>query len=600
MGAGSDRDEILHMKRSDRMAIWRAWARLVGGFALVAAASAGLAGCGGSSSSAADSPPASDAVISGTVTFDLVPVVAGLGLDYASTRASPARGVTVELVSAQDAVLASTATDAAGRYSLGVAPNTDVRVRVRARMQRTGAPGWDVEVLDNVNDDAPYALDGTVASSGANGGTRDLHAASGWDGTGYGQPRSAAPFAILDAVYDAMQFVAAANPAANFPPLKVHWSPDNVPSFGAEGTPDPATGELGTSYFAPDEGIYLLGREGLDTEEYDRHVIVHEWGHYLEGAFSRSDSIGGPHSRGDQLDLRVAFSEGWGNALSAMVTGDAVYVDANGAGQRQSYSFDIEAPLPRSPNPRPGWYSEESVQEIVYDVFDDDDTRDEGRDGIALGFVPIYDVLTGPHRDARALTSIFTFVDGLKGLRPGDADSIDALVATHAIGRVADGYGTGEINVGEPTSSDFERADLAPIYTPLALGARATVCSLDAFSGSVTGSTNKLGSRRFLRFEVTEPRLYQIAATTVEMPPGATADPDMVLHRGGTTEVFENEADATVCRTDNPRGCTEVATASLEADDYVLEVYEWTNTNAHDDDQPPIGRTCFEVEVRPI
>ena len=42
---------------------------------------------------------------------------------------------------------------------------------------------------------------------GANGATRDLHAASGWGGSSYTSARDAAPFAILDTVYDAMQFV---------------------------------------------------------------------------------------------------------------------------------------------------------------------------------------------------------------------------------------------------------------------------------------------------------------------------------------------------------------------------------------------------------
>ena len=68
-----------------------------------------LAGCGGGSSSAAPASPApapptsqvpapSTVALSGQVTFDLVPAVAGRGLDYAATEQRPARGVTVELL----------------------------------------------------------------------------------------------------------------------------------------------------------------------------------------------------------------------------------------------------------------------------------------------------------------------------------------------------------------------------------------------------------------------------------------------------------------------------------------------------------------------
>ena len=314
-----------------------------------------------------------------------MPAVAGIGLDYANTRASPARGVTVELVQGAS-VLASTTTDAAGAYSFSVAQNTNVAVRVRAQMIRTGSPSWDFRVADNTNGDAQYVLDGTAASTGTANSTRNLHAASGWGGSGYTAARSAAPFAILDTVYDAAQFVLTANAATAFPPLVLHWSPNNNPNLGADGEPNPATGEIGTSFFAEGLGIFLLGAENADTEEYDRHVIVHEWGHYFESVFSRSDSIGGPHTRGDQLDFRVAFGEGWGNALSAMVTGQSVYRDVSGPQQSQGFAFDVEGPFrPGSINQRPGWYSEESVQEILFDLFDNSTIdRDAGRCGARL------------------------------------------------------------------------------------------------------------------------------------------------------------------------------------------------------------------------
>jgi hypothetical protein len=160
-----------------------------------------LAGCGGGSSSAAPSP--AGVTVSGQVTFDRVPVVAGHGLDYAATVAAPARGVTVELLE-NGAVTASTMTDAAGQYAFGnVAPSTDVALRVRAEMLRVGTPSWDFRVVDNVNAGALYTLAGAVFNTGTANLTRNLHAASGWTGAAYTATRSAAPFAILDVAYDA-------------------------------------------------------------------------------------------------------------------------------------------------------------------------------------------------------------------------------------------------------------------------------------------------------------------------------------------------------------------------------------------------------------
>src|SRR5690606_40072898 len=48
--------------------------------------------------------------------------------------------------------------------------------------------------------------------------------------------------------------------------------------------------------------IYLLGAENVDTDEFDTHVILHEWAHYFEKALSRTDTIGGMHQYADYLD----------------------------------------------------------------------------------------------------------------------------------------------------------------------------------------------------------------------------------------------------------------------------------------------------------
>ncbi|HBC56115.1 MAG TPA: hypothetical protein DCZ03_03035, partial [Gammaproteobacteria bacterium] len=92
---------------------------------------------------------------------------------------------------------------------------------------------------------------------------------------------------------------------------------------------DRSLGEIGGTFYSGRE-IWLLGAENLDTEEYDKAVILHEWAHYYEDVFSRSDSIGGPHAIGELLDLTVAFSEGFANAFSGLVRGDPQLLDSVG------------------------------------------------------------------------------------------------------------------------------------------------------------------------------------------------------------------------------------------------------------------------------
>jgi hypothetical protein len=547
---------------------------------------AAVAGCGGGGDGG---PTGTTAVVAGTVTFDLVPSVAGLGLDYAATAPAPARGVTVEIVAGAE-VLATTTTDAAGAYSISVPRDRSAVVRVKAEMLSAAGPSWDFRVVDNTNGEALYVLEGDTFNTGSARSTQNLHAASGWSGSAYSDARSAAPFAILDVVYDAAQFVLAVEPELAFPPLVLHWSPDNVPSLDGDGRRDLASGEISTSFFAPALGIYLLGAENSDSDEYDRHVIAHEWGHYFEHSFSRSDSIGGPHSLYDQLDLRVAFGEGWGNAFSAMVTGQSVYRDASGPQQSKGASFDIEgASFLSGPNPNPGWYSEWSVHELIFDLYDGD--QDTLQDGLELGFAPIYSVLTGRQRSAAPLTSIFTFIAALKEEQVADAPVIDSLVEAQQIAAVADGYGSGETNAGRPDSDD-----VLPIYADLVInGGPVVVCSTDEFTSDITGSINKLGSRAYLRFSAVA-AAATITVTATVVPPGEAGDPDFVLHQRGSIAVSE-EPPGDSCTATTPLQCSETLTLMLAGGDHVLEVYEWTNTEPADSDTPPIGRTCFDVEV---
>ena len=551
-----------------------------------------LAGCGGGESSAAPAP--GGVGIGGQVTFDRVPVVAGQGLAYQQTIAQPARGVTVELLQGST-VLASTTTDAAGNYSFGnVAANTDVALRVRAEMLRVGAPSWDFRVVDNVNGEALYTLAGTVFNTGSANVTRNLHAESGWTGAAYTAPRSAAPFAILDVAYDAVQLVLTAQPDTAFPPLRFHWSTANVPVVGS------SPGEIGSSRFRADVGILLVGAANQDTDEYDRHVIAHELGHYLEHSFSRSDSFGGPHALSDQLDMRVAFGEAWGSAFAAMATGERVYVDTHSAAQAHAFSFDLEQ-SPSRLNPNPGWFNEESLQSLLYDLYDNGRDVPPGAfvvDDVALGFPPLWAAFVDEQRTTRALTSVFPFVHALKVAQPADASLIDGLTTSQQIAAVTDEYGTGQTNFGLPTQRTPPEvaADFNTIYDALTVGATLqNVCSLDDYTSSLTGAENKLASRRFVRFTVTDPGVHTITAQA-RAPLNAPADPDLVLHFGGG-ETLTSEGESS-CTVSTPASCVETFSPTLEAGEHVLEVYEWTNTNASDDpDYPPIGRTCFDVTV---
>ncbi len=378
-------------------------------------------------------------------------------------------------------------------------------------------------------------------------------------------------------------------PDASFPPLDIHWSENNVATFGEDGQPDFDTGEIGTSLFSFSEGLFLLGDEDADTEEYDPHVILHEFAHYLEFRFSRSDSLGGPHALGDRLDLRVAFSEGWATAFAGLALGDPVYRDAGGPGQSGAFVFDIEG----GNNSAPGWFSEQSVHELVYDLVD---ASIDGNDIFGYPFAAVWSVMTGPVRTTRALTSIFAFLNRFKRANVADQAALDLLAADQAIASITTDFGENETN-------DAGSADVLPVYADISVnGAPVNVCSTDEFTSDATGSVNKLGSRRFLRFTPPSAGSVTITMTATSIPAGNFADPDFELYRQGWFS--ESTGPPSMACEDvaalgwSPGDCVETASVSLVASEHIIDAYEWTNTNESDDpDYPPIGRTCFDVRV---
>jgi hypothetical protein len=538
------------------------WVRSAAGavFAVVV-----LAACGGGGGGGGGTPPPQNVTISGHITFDRIPFdpTFGNGLDPAHTVESPAREVTVQAIDAgNNSVLATTSTDDAGAYSVTVPANRNLFIRARAEMVKTGtAPTWNFTVRNNTNADALYALDGAAASSGTANSTRDLHAPSGFGATSYTGERAAAPFAVLDTVFRAKQLILSAAPTAAFPALSLFWSEDNRPTAGRF---CPNDGDIGTSSYIvfsgeqddctppqtnnPD-GIYILGDFSVgDTDEFDESVLAHEFGHYVEDRFGRSDSIGGEHGgSSDFLDLRVAFGEGWGNAFSSMVRNDPIYRDSF-AGVTDDFQVDVES----DDTNNEGWFSEASVEEILWDLFDP-----ANDDPLALGFAPIYAVMTGAQVETDAVTSIYSFAAGLRAASPGSAALIDDLLTGEEIVG-SDDFGAGENNNAGDSA-------ILPVFTTIMLANPINVCSRSPHGNT---DANKVGNRVLLRFDNDAPRLVTITATGAAPVDGTVeaTDPDIFVLRRGTLTAFGVSSEP---------GTETIDQQQLEAGTYIIEVYDF-------------------------
>ena len=376
--------------------------------------------------------------VTGRVTYDFVPAryVVGSGgtLYFSQATPRPVRNAVVRVVEGASTVLATGSTAADGTYTLSFTPGAGaLQVQVLAR---TTAPFIQIE--DNTAQNATWAFGNPLATGVT---TLNLHAGHGWTGTSFGGSRRAAPFAILDSMYTAARAFMAVR-SVSFPALKVNWSPNNAPQRG-----DKALGQIGTSHFAPGENeIYVLGKDGADTDEFDSHVIVHEWGHYFEENMSRSDSPGGPHGGGDVLDPRIAFGEAWGTAVAAMVLPETMYTDTSWSGATLSAGgYDAETVPSPTDDPTPNAFSENAVLRALYDLYDS--TPDGAFDQVGVGLGTVYDVLAGPQRQTDALTTLASFVTGLKAQPGANGAGINAVLAQYNVGPVTDDFGAGDSNL---------------------------------------------------------------------------------------------------------------------------------------------------------
>jgi hypothetical protein len=488
--------------------------------------------------------------VSGKVTFDLVPVVvngARPQLNYAATVRQPARSIVVESIDCNGQVLATTTTNANGDYTLVVPNNRSVFVRALAKMNSIGANAAPFYVVDNTNGGAQWATDGALFGSGTVAAlTQNLNAGSGWTGAAYNdKQRAAGPFAILDTAYQAAQKVIASDPAVAFVALEFNWSPNNIAFAG-----DLALGQLGVSFFTigssngvPTRQIYVLGFANNDTDEYDRHVVAHEFGHYLQNAFSRDDSVGGSHRTGDRLDMRVAFSEGWGNAWSGIALANPVYADTNGTNQVGGLSFNVS----QGDSTNPGWFKEGSVQRMFWDF----------SNSPAIGFTQVWNSLKNGLTRSAALAGIHSFSRALADANPAAAPTIGAILGTQGITLTSSPYAETETNFGTPAMPNT-----SPLYLSYVGGTLTNICLDNAADPSRHG--NKAGEFRYVRLNLPQPGVRAFSITQTSSTSGSS-DPDFVLY-DRTGGIFQGNG---IVRN------VETASTSLPAGDYVLAITDF-------------------------
>jgi hypothetical protein len=469
--------------------------------------------------------------ISGTITY-VRPLLNSnhIGLSSEQKVINTAKQMVVKLLNETGQVISETSTNDQGIYRfVNVPKETKVKVRVYSIMQREQSTNnWNIQVVDNTRENALYSVEGELISTKNSNNIRNLKIPLSL--------KESAPFSILDDVYKSMKKITDIR-TVSFPLLLIKWSIHNNSSQG-----ELKDGQIGTSFFDKKESIYLLGDASSDSDEFDTSVIVHEWSHYFEEKLSRADSIGGDHGEGERLDIRVAFSEGFGNAWSAIVTDDPIYADTAG---NRGWFMDIE----HDDSIDAGFWSEVSVQKIIYDLYDEDN---ESHDTLSLGLEPIYDILTTTQRETKAFTSIFSFITLLKQKNPLYGSQIDALLLNENI---------------ETIENDIYGEEHHNLYTDLG----EEICTSSKY-----GRDNKLLNHKYLRFTINAKKSYTIR---IKQTNGESSDPDFSLY-STTPFRFKKEVSG------SQKGI-ESSDFFLTTGDYLLDISDYNNIN----------KACFNITI---
>jgi hypothetical protein len=346
-------------------------------------------------------------VLTGSAMYQKLDVT-DIGLDTEHTSMKPIRNARIEVYEA-GRVISVSKTDSNGEFAVPVPPeSTALIVRVVSRLRSV-----DLKVEDNTNGSQFYY----VSSADINMRERPRRAVQLTDRT-----RKSGAFNILEQIQRANDFVRASDPQFLPFPFTIFWSERNQKQYGSI-----KDGLVGTTFFSLSSSTaYILGDRNTDSDEYDDSVLIHEYAHMLAAKFSRDDSIGGAHRLGDNLDPRVAWSEGWANFFSAAVRNDSVYRDSSGPGGSNVLRFDLEDNYP--PGSWTGYGSETSVQALLWDFYDD---KNEPGDLTQFDFSQIWAAFTD--LEGNHFVYMQYFLDHLVARNPLASDAIQRMAQSQAI-----------------------------------------------------------------------------------------------------------------------------------------------------------------------
>ncbi len=233
---------------------------------------------------------------------------------------APIRFAEVAIYDSAGTVIQCGKTNNLGDFSLQIPKTSGSYSVLILSRSATGSSEVNVSVLEDIYASAPYSISAsfTVASSSVSIAVGTL--------TAFARMSQSAKipggaFFIYDNILFANERIRTLTGNASFlaPKVQIYWKAGFNP-YSYYGSPN----SLVSFYVNGDRKLYILGGhngdvKNIDTDHFDASVIHHEYGHFLEDAYGKSESPGGSHNGNSLIDPRLAWSEGFANYLQAQL-----------------------------------------------------------------------------------------------------------------------------------------------------------------------------------------------------------------------------------------------------------------------------------------
>ncbi len=485
---------------------------------------------------------------------------------------NPIRYAEVSVRDAAQTIIQCAETDGAGAFSFQLPANSgSFTVSVSPRSYNSNLQAF---VLDTPSTNQNYFISTTIGSASASAGLQLIAPAK--------NTLEGGAFFILDQLLKANIFLRAYTsgsqgcgaafadcvPFSVGPLVTAYWKKGVNPAVYQGLNPN-----SGISFYIPGKAqLYIMGGingdvDYSDTDHFDPSVIIHEYGHFMEDQYGKSDSPGGSHDAHSQLDPRLAWSEGWADFFQAAVTGSPVYRDTYGTIDGSAgvyFNEDLENLTGTSldkPGTTPfgeGNYHEFSITRLLWDFIDPHPVTGAGGsapdEAVQGPFAEIWSVFSGPSGGFHSSNTHFRSIGYFHLIQNAKAGHTDSSPLR---------------------TMEYQDADRRNFGAVIATGGGCSTNTNVAITTATASTTDYFRNNRFYAFNHAGGNLDAVLSYTTAA--GQLADLDLIVYneafvygKSNTVAVASQSTPPTNCSSSTQ--CSEHVSANLAAGFYLLNI----------------------------